>query len=481
VTWPCTMTNVCRRAIEILQRDGVRALWFAVLGRTLYRRLVLLERRLDADIPEVGPRVPVVIGLLEPAEAAEYARFHWPLDVAEVERRLAAGHWCFVARHAGAIVHAGWAVAERGWIDYLGCPAPLRAREVYQTDSFTAPAYRGLDLAGARVAMMARWLRARGYRRLLAAVLPENRAAFRPLEKVGYRRIGWIGVVRLGRWRKTVGAFPGAAHDSTPPRADGELPAYWDGVLNEFQDAAPLTPWRAYMQHVYSQLVAAWMPAPAPALKTDLFEEAVTPYHVLGELGPGSIGIDCSPGIVQQARKRLGNQYHVVVGDLRHIPLRTGCVGRILAGSSLDHFHDKRDITVALAELVRVLKPGGTLVVTFDNPHNPAVWVRNRLPFSWLRRVGLVPYYVGATYGRAEAERILNGLGLQVTTTTVVAHAPRALAIWLAMLAERLGRPGFCQFVLRLLDRCELMESLPTRFRTGYYLAFRAQKGITTT
>jgi SAM-dependent methyltransferase len=254
------------------------------------------------------------------------------------------------------------------------------------------------------------------------------------------------------------------------------MPAYWDSVLNDFQNAAPLMPWRAYMQHVYAQLVAAWMPASVPALKTDLFEEAVTPYHVLGELGPGSIGIDCSPGIVQQARKRLGDTYHLVVGDLRDIPLRTGSVSRILAGSSLDHFSDKRDIAVALAELARVLKPGGMLVVTFDNPHNPVVWLRNHLPFALLHRVGIVPYYVGPTYGRAEAERTLNGLGLQVTATTVVAHAPRAPAIWLAMLAGRLPHPGFGRLVEALLGRFEVLERLPTRYRTGYYLALRAEK-----
>jgi SAM-dependent methyltransferase/GNAT superfamily N-acetyltransferase len=479
VTPPGRLRSAGRRIIDLLRRGDGHALWFAVLDETVYRRLVLLERPLDAEIPEVVARIPVVNGLLQPAEAAEYVRFHPTLELAEVQRRLLAGHWCFVVRHAEAIVHAGWAVAGRGWIDYLRCELPLSPVEVYQYDSFTAPAYRGLDLAGARVAVMANWLRARGYRRMLAAVLPENRAGFRPLEKVGYRPIGRIGVVRLGRWRRMIRVAPKTADRSAHHRGDGELPAYWDGVLRDFHRAGSLDPWRAYMRRVYGRLVSAWMPATAPALKTDLFEEAITPHHVLGELGPGSIGIDCSPAIVQAARQRVGDDYHVVVGDLRHIPLRAGCVGRILAGSSLDHFADKRDIAVALAELVRILKPGGTLVVTFDNPHNPLVSLRNRLPFAWLHRIKLVPYYVGATYGRAEAERILRGLGLRVSATVAVAHAPRAPAIWLAALAGRLGRPAVCRFVESLLDGCEILGRLPTRYRTGYYLALLAEKDTT--
>ena len=235
------------------------------------------------------------------------------------------------------------------------------------------------------------------------------------------------------------------------------------------------------MQRVYGRLVATWLSAPGPALKTDLFEEAITPYHVLGELGPGSIGIDWSSEIVQAARKRLGKAYHVVVADLRHIPLRTASVGRILAASSLDHFVDKRDIAVALTELVRVLKPGGALVVTFDNPHNPVVSLRNHLPFAWLHRIGIVPYYVGATYDRAEALDTLKSLGLRVRTTSAVAHAPRAPAIWLAALAARLRRPELCRFVEWLLDRCEALERLPTRYRTGYYLVLGAEKAVITT
>jgi SAM-dependent methyltransferase len=259
-------------------------------------------------------------------------------------------------------------------------------------------------------------------------------------------------------------------------RRETPSPAYWDGILYEVADATPIHAWRAYMKRVYGRLVAAWLPVAATGLKTDLFEEAVTPHHVLGSLGPGSVGVDCSPGIAHAARKRLGREYHVVVGDLRRLPIRSRSVGRILAGSSLDHFLDSADIEIALAELARVLAPGGTLVVTFDNPHNPVVALRNWLPFSWLHRIGLVPYYVGATCNRAEAAAILSRVGLDVTGMGAVAHAPRAPAIWLAWLAERLCSPRVSRVVEWLLDRSEALDRLPTRYWTGYYLAVRAEK-----
>jgi RimJ/RimL family protein N-acetyltransferase len=39
---------------------------------------------------------------------------------------------------------------------------------------------------------------------LLAVVWPGNPGAFRPLEKVGYRRRGRIHVLRLGPWRRVL-------------------------------------------------------------------------------------------------------------------------------------------------------------------------------------------------------------------------------------------------------------------------------------
>jgi SAM-dependent methyltransferase len=258
-------------------------------------------------------------------------------------------------------------------------------------------------------------------------------------------------------------------------------PSYWDHVLEEALRAAPIRLWRAYMRGVYKGLMARWLPAsgPGPRLKTDLFEEAITPYHLLPELGPRSVGVDGSLAIVQAARERLKREdaHHLlVVADLRALPIRSGVMGQILSGSSLDHFSQKRDIARSLADLARILAPGGILVITLDNMHNPVVWLRNHLPLAWLNRLGLVPYYVGATYSRAEARSQLQAVGLVVTAVTAVAHAPRVFAIWLAALTDRLGSPSLQALVSRVLDGIECLERWPTRYRTGYYLAVRAEK-----
>jgi len=450
----------------------VRRLWFRLLGRSIYRRLIILERRLDEPIPRITARIPAVVSILTDADVDHYAAFRPDVDPAEVRDRLHAGYRCFVVWHEGRIVHTGWAATRKPSVEYLGCEFPLEPGDVYQFDSYTVPAFRGLELAGARVSCMAQHFRDAGARRLLAAVPPENTGAFRPLEKVGYRAIGMIGTVRLVGWQH---------HFYRRTDAARVAPADWDVVMAEHQQASPIAQWRAYMQRVYWELIRRWVPPSGAGrgLKTDLFEEAVSSHHVLGALGTGSIGIDCSLAIVQAARERFRrteDRHLFVVADLRAIPFRAGTVGHILAGSSLDHFPAKTDIATSLTELARVLSPGGTLVVTFDNPHNPVVWLRNSLPFVWLHRCGLVPYYVGETYGRAEGRARLEALGFAVTDVTAVAHAVRAPVIWFIALAEHLTAPRLQRLIARILDAFECFERWPTRYRTGYYLAFRAQK-----
>lgn len=261
--------------------------------------------------------------------------------------------------------------------------------------------------------------------------------------------------------------------------------AYWDDIANEVGSGDPSVTWRVYMQTAYRDLITRWF-ASAPvgrSLKTDLFEEAVTPHHLFAELGAQGVGLDVSPAVVRSASERIGTDVNgatapVLVCDLRALPFAEGSFQRILSGSSLDHFEDKGDIRVALADLARSLAPGGCLVITFDNPHNPIVRLRNGLPFPVLRASGLVPYYVGATYGRADVERELTALGLRITHVSAIVHVPRAPAIWIATLYERSFGRRVSTGLVRLFRLWDHLESTLFRFRSGYYLAVRAEKPV---
>ncbi len=194
------------RARRTLRLHGPWGLLIGALAEIGYRRLVVMALPLDRPIPDCRASLPVAIDWLEPSDIDRYLAFRTDADGDQVARALANGARCLAARHEGRIVHAGWATVSHPWIDYLGCEMPLGPGDVYQFGSFTAPALRGRGIAAARVAAMARHFQARGHRRLIAGVQPELHAAFRPLERVGYRPLGRLSVVRIGpshrlRWR----------------------------------------------------------------------------------------------------------------------------------------------------------------------------------------------------------------------------------------------------------------------------------------
>lgn len=257
--------------------------------------------------------------------------------------------------------------------------------------------------------------------------------------------------------------------------------AYWDAIVHECQRKMPLHCWRAYMRRVYLGLLDAWIleAAEGGGLKTDLFEEALTEFNLLPYMGPNATGIDCSPSVVQAARERLNGNVtgqRLIVCDLRDLSIETGSIRYVLSGSSLDHFEAAKDFRTSLTELHRVLTPGGTAVITLDNPHNPVVWIRNHLPISWLNRLGVVPYYVGHTPRRQEVCRQMDQAGFEVMEVTSVAHAPRLPAVWLISALERLGWRWPNGKMLRLLESCEKLRKWPTRYWTGYYVAYRVRK-----
>ena len=85
------------------------------------------------------------------------------------------------------------------------------------------------------------------------------------------------------------------------------------------------------------------------------------PGHVgayLAGRGVRVVGVDLSPGMLRQAPPGLP----VAAGDLRALPLGDGALAAAVAFYSLIHLPPGTEVA-ALAEIRRVLRPGGTLLV----------------------------------------------------------------------------------------------------------------------
>jgi SAM-dependent methyltransferase len=264
--------------------------------------------------------------------------------------------------------------------------------------------------------------------------------------------------------------------------------AYWDHVGDDWRRRRPHQLWRSFTDRHQLELLDRWvgaMPLDVPEaghrprlLKTDLFDE-VAGRGLVGDLvarGWAVTGIDLSPLVVAEAEARNAG-LEAVVADVRSLPFADCCFDAVFSGSTLDHFESEGEIAGALCELSRVLRPGGRLVLTLDNPGNPLIWLRNGPLSQVVRRLGIVPYQVGRTLHRRPLVEALQAAGFEVRQLDAVLHCPRAIAVALAGPVRLLGAKGRAMFV-RMLGSFEVLERLPTRWRTGHYLAVHAVRGL---
>lgn len=260
---------------------------------------------------------------------------------------------------------------------------------------------------------------------------------------------------------------------------------YWDTIIGTSSGSNREDLWRAHLQEVYHGLMDRWIEDSnnGLALKTDLYDEAVSTYNLVPlckQKCERIIGTDVSFGVAKAARKRLikeRNGWHnVICSDIRNQTFKSESFDLIISNSTLDHFTYKKDIIVSLKELWRIMKPGGTLIITLDNPSNPVIFLRNLLPYQLLKLFGLIPFYMGVTLSVSELIRILKSSGFDVHNCTAIVHSPRILAIWIGYVLNRIGSEKIKGYFLKLLGIFEHLEKLPMKYLTGYFVAVKAIK-----
>ncbi len=260
--------------------------------------------------------------------------------------------------------------------------------------------------------------------------------------------------------------------------------AYWETIADAWEASAPHPLWREHSDAVNVELLSRWLPDAMDAvLKTDLFDEAFGSGLVdfLSRRADRVFGVDIARNVVRRAASRFP-ALHAASCDVRELPFAAGSFDAIVSNSTLDHFDHPGDIRASLYGLLRVLKPGGRLILTLDNRRHPVIALRAAVPHELLRLLGLVPYFTGATLGPEDLRAQLQAVGFEVRALDAVLHCPRVLAVGAARVLQR-ARPALTGRFLGLLRGLERLRALPSRYLTGHFvcaLAERPRKGVRT-
>jgi SAM-dependent methyltransferase len=246
----------------------------------------------------------------------------------------------------------------------------------------------------------------------------------------------------------------------------------WDRVAASARPSWYLDPLVARQKRdLHIELFREWMPTGARlALKTDVFEEAFGEDALLADLAPRAenwVAMDVAADTVFKARARMAlPSAQFLVCDARRMPLRSGSLELVVSNSTLDHFATRLEFEAAVGELARVLRPGGRLLITVDNPHNPLYF-----PLRWLSKAPHSPFDLGYAPSLARLRKTLEQAGLRVTATSSLIHNPRLLSTALFLLLRRTWGARADGVIQRFLNAFAKLERMPTRDFTACFVA----------
>ena len=169
----------------------------------------------------------------------------------------------------------------------------------------------------------------------------------------------------------------------------------WDGLVRT------LLPVPEYQQQLLKQV----------PINSTILEIGVGTGALLTELAAWSskvIGVDHSPGMLEEARRRLSgagvNGIELRLGEMTHLPLSDNAVECVVANMVLHHAADPATV---LAEIMRVLAPGGILLLA-DLARHEREAAREQLADQWLGfdQAELESWLAAAGFTEVVCERI---------------------------------------------------------------------------
>lgn len=132
-----------------------------------------------------------------------------------------------------------------------------------------------------------------------------------------------------------------------------------------------------YWNHDYKYIVeAARAAAPASLIDIGCGTGAFLQYLSEAMTDIRLFGLDLSEGMVREVNDRMGTKATVYQGDSEHMPLADTQFDFVTCNMSIHHYPHAQ---LAVNEMFRILKPGGTLCINDMDCVAPIRWMANKI------------------------------------------------------------------------------------------------------
>jgi len=195
--------------------------------------------------------------------------------------------------------------------------------------------------------------------------------------------------------------------------------------------------------------------------------------------------MDLSPAMVQDARRWLAPLFPGIqwgVADIRHLPFASATFDAVIANNML--YHVKPGRSVALEEIRRVLKPGGTLYAGAHGLGHFRVLIdmarefRNQHPwFQWFRRrqpsLSVDGFHI--ENGERQLQPWFASVGLTRIAGTFIVPSPEPIAAYVRT-RERFTPDELVKFTDFVRARIAKRGPIQVSWEVGLFIARRASE-----
>jgi SAM-dependent methyltransferase len=263
--------------------------------------------------------------------------------------------------------------------------------------------------------------------------------------------------------------------DTMIARGSAAYRRFWAGVGERFPDLGGAASTRFYADNE-QRLFTEHLPplAGLRILKTDLWDEAKNTRILAwaAQRGARAFGVDISEPTVGQARAaftRDTGPLRAAAADVRALPFCDASFDAVYSMGTIEHFDETEQ---AVAEIVRVLRPGGRAIVGVPNRHDPFL---RPLLATLLQAVGLYAYGFEKSYSRRALRSMLEDAGLRVTAETAILFIPGGVRM-IDLACHSWCRPLSAVTAAMVWPFVWIDRHVPVVRRHGYLLATVATK-----